>query len=332
MEHDTKQKVASEQVRQLRSDFRQAVLKSTARELQKQEVAHVKQHVATLDSSIEGFDGRSGFDDELFDARLSRISQQVEILNVSIDNFTISDFLTDLKKGVVFTPNVDHLMKLQRDQEFVEAYKQADFRVCDSQVLVYASKFLGTPIKAKISGSDLFPRFCEHHKDNENIKIFLLGGAEGVPQRAQKRINYKIGRRIIVAAHSPSFGFEKDEAECQAIIDMIKQSDANVLVVGLGAPKQEKWIARYRHHLPNIDIFLAVGASIDFEAGNKPRAPQFISELGLEWMYRLASEPRRLWKRYLVDDLPFLLLLLREKLSRLRQNSLPPTTYGEAAD
>lgn len=333
MEHDTKQQVASGQVKQLRLDLRRAALQSTARELQRQEVVHAKQHVAALDSSVEGFDSRSKFDDDLFDARLSRISQQVEILNVPIDNFTISDFLSSLKKGVVFTPNVDHLMKLQRDQEFVEAYKQADFRVCDSQVLVYASKFLGTPIKAKISGSDLFPRFCEHHKDNEHIKIFLLGGAEGVPQRAQKRINQRIGRKIVVSAHSPSFGFEKDEAECQAIIDMIKQSDANVLVVGLGAPKQEKWIAKYRHYLPNIDIFLAVGASIDFEAGNKPRAPQFVSELGLEWMYRLASEPRRLWKRYLLDDLPFVLLLLREKMNRLRQNDLPTTAaYGEVAD
>jgi N-acetylglucosaminyldiphosphoundecaprenol N-acetyl-beta-D-mannosaminyltransferase len=131
-------------------------------------------------------------------------------------------------------------MKLQKDPSFMEAYSKADYRVCDSQVLMFASKFLGTPIKAKISGSDLFPMFCDHHRHNEHIKIFLMGGAEGVAERAKKRINARIGREIIVQAHSPSFGFEQDEAECQKILDLIRQSPANVLVVGVGAPKQEK--------------------------------------------------------------------------------------------
>ncbi|HEY9879250.1 MAG TPA: WecB/TagA/CpsF family glycosyltransferase [Leptolyngbyaceae cyanobacterium] len=287
MEHNSTQRVSSEQVQQLYREFRKAALTSTARELQKQQQVHLQ--------------------------------QQVEILNVPIDNLSINEFLGGLKRGVVFTPNVDHLMKLQKDTEFVEAYSQADYRVCDSQVLMMASKFLGTPIKAKISGSDLFPSFCEHHKDNENIKIFMLGGAEGVAAKARRNINARIGREIIVAAHSPSFGFEKSEEECQAILEMIRQSSANVLVVGVGAPKQEKWIAKYRDQLPNIDIFMAVGASIDFEAGNKPRAPQLMSDLGLEWLYRLSTEPQRLWKRYLVDDLPFFWLLLKEKMQRLRR-------------
>ncbi|WP_272064715.1 WecB/TagA/CpsF family glycosyltransferase [Oscillatoria sp. CS-180] len=214
----------------------------------------------------------------------------------------------------MFTPNVDHLMNLRVDPEFVEAYKTADYRVCDSQILVYASRFLGTPIKAKISGSDLFPNFCEHHRDNRDIKIFLLGGAEGIPQRAQFNINRRIGRDIIVEAHSPTFGFEKSEAECRKIIEMIRRSSANVLVVGVGSPKQEKWIAKYQNQLPNIDIFMGVGAAVDFEAGNKIRAPKFISELGLEWLYRLVSEPKRLWKRYLVKDIPFVWLLIQQKL------------------
>ena len=247
------------------------------------------------------------------------IAKRIEILDVGIDNLAIDEFLNTLRRGVVFTPNVDHLMRLREDQEFVEAYNSADFRVCDSQILMYASKFLGTPIRAKISGSDLFPMFCEHHRDNPDIKIFLLGGAEGVPQRAQQRINQRIGREIIVAAHSPSYGFEKDEAECERILDMIRNSPANVLLVGVGAPKQEKWIAKYQKQLPNIDIFMGVGAAIDFEAGHKPRAPKWISEVGLEWLYRLVSEPRRLWKRYLLQDLPFLGLLMQQKLKLISQ-------------
>lgn len=286
MEHKSVQRVPSEQVQQLYREFRKAALTSTARELQKQQQVHLQKHV--------------------------------EILSVPIDNLSISEFLGNLKQGVVFTPNVDHLMKLQKDNEFVEAYSHADYRVCDSQVLMLASKFLGTPIKAKISGSDLFPSFCEHHKDNEYIKIFMLGGAEGVAAKARRNINERIGREIIVAAHSPSFGFEKSEEECQAIVEMIRQSSANVLVVGVGAPKQEKWIAKYKDQLPNINIFMAIGASIDFEAGHKPRAPQLMSNLGLEWLYRLSTEPQRLWKRYLVDDLPFFWLLLKEKMTRLK--------------
>ncbi|NEQ43598.1 MAG: WecB/TagA/CpsF family glycosyltransferase [Leptolyngbya sp. SIOISBB] len=249
-------------------------------------------------------------------ALAKRIEKRIKILDVDIDSFAVDEFLNNLNKGVVFTPNVDHLMRLREDQEFVKAYDAADYRVCDSQILLYASKFLGTPIRAKISGSDLFPMFCEHHRHNPEIKIFLLGGAEGIPQRAQECINQRIGREIIVAAHSPSFGFEKDEAECQRILDMIRSSSANVLIVGVGAPKQEKWIAKYQNQLPNIDIFMGVGAAIDFEAGNKPRAPRWVSEAGLEWLYRLMSEPRRLWKRYLLQDIPFVWLLLKQKMKR----------------
>jgi N-acetylglucosaminyldiphosphoundecaprenol N-acetyl-beta-D-mannosaminyltransferase len=242
----------------------------------------------------------------------------VKILNVEIDNITLDDFLGQLSSGVVFTPNVDHLMKLQHDPEFVAAYDQADYRVCDSQVLMYAARFLGERIKDKISGSDLLPAFCEYHRYNEQTRIFLLGGAEGIPQRARDNINRRTGREIIIAAHSPSYGFEKNPEECDAIIEMINHSRANVLVVGVGAPKQEVWIAKYRKSLPHIEIFLAVGAAIDFESCHKQRSPRVISQMGLEWLYRLVSEPHRLWKRYLVDDLPFFKLLIEQRRSSRR--------------
>ena len=285
MEPEFQQKVSSAEVKQLYKEFRKAALESTARELQKQEYEHFR--------------------------------QRVEILDIPIDNIGVTDFLNQLKQGVVFTPNVDHLMKLQKDADFQKAYSKADYRVCDSQILMFAAKFLGTPIKAKISGSDLFPMFCEHHRDNEAIQIFILGGAEGVADRARQRINQRIGRDIIVETYSPSFGFEKNEEECAAIVNMVRRSSANVLVVGLGAPKQEIWIAKYKDQLPNIDIFLAVGASIDFEAGNKPRAPKLMTDLGLEWLYRLLIEPSRLWKRYLFDDMPFLWLILQKRFQQL---------------
>ena len=244
----------------------------------------------------------------------------VDFLNVSIHNTTTKELLQDLNHhgGVVVTPNVDHLVKIQSDRELLKAYYSSDYRVCDSKVLQYISSFLGNPIQEKISGSDFFPAFYEYNKDNEDIKIFLLGAKEGIAQQALENINQKVGREIVVAAHSPSFGFEKNEQECQDIIERIKYSEATVLAVGVGAPKQEKWIAKYRHQLPSIKIFLAIGATIDFEAGNVKRSPQVMSDIGLEWLYRLGSEPNRLWKRYLVDSLPLFWLVGQQKLNKYK--------------
>jgi len=212
------------------------------------------------------------------------------------------EVLDCLQQGVVFTPNVDHLVKLQKDQLFNEVYSVADYRLCDSKILIYAAKFLGSPIREKISGSDFFPAFYEYHRRNLGIKLFLLGAQTGVAAKAQCRINSKIGREIVVGSYSPPFGFETDAAECDRIIQMVNASGATVLAVGVGSPKQEKFIYTYKDRFSTIKIFLAVGATIDFEAGQVNRAPKWASDAGLEWLYRLLLEPKRLWKRYLLDD------------------------------
>lgn len=239
----------------------------------------------------------------------------VKILNLSIHNLTTQDLLESLHEGVVFTPNVDHIVKLQRDPLFFDVYCSADYRVCDSKILMIASKFLGKPLKEKISGSDFFPAFYKYHRNNEDIKIFLLGAKAGVALKAQQKINEKVGRKIIVGTYSPPFGFEKDPRECAEILKRVQKSGATVLAIGVGAPKQEKFIHKYKHQLSNIKIFLAIGATIDFEAGNIQRAPKWVSEVGLEWLYRLVAEPKRLWKRYLIEDPSFLWLVLMQKLN-----------------
>ncbi|MEM6254296.1 MAG: WecB/TagA/CpsF family glycosyltransferase [Cyanobacteria bacterium P01_D01_bin.156] len=250
------------------------------------------------------------------------LGETVNILDVEIDNISRYTLLARLttEGGAVVTPNVDHLMKLQHDPEFREVYRAFDFRVCDSKILMYAAQFLGTPIQDKISGSDLLPWFCDYNKNNPDIKIFMLGAAEGIAKLAQQKINDRIGREIVVEAHSPSYGFEKSPEECDKIIQMICESSANVLVVGVGAPKQEKWIVKHRDRLPNIKTFLAVGAAIDFEAGHKPRSPEFVTELGLEWLYRTMSEPKRLWRRYLIEDMPFFGLVFQQWLAMRKQS------------
>lgn len=242
--------------------------------------------------------------------------KQVNILSISIDNFSMSEILEKLKLGgVVFTPNVDHLIKLQKDKDFHNIYNSADYRVCDSQVLMLAAKFLGQPLREKISGSDLFPAFYWYYRHDRNVKIFLLGGPPGVAEQARRKINAKVDRELVIDSYCPPFGFEKDEKECQRIVNLINKSGATVLAVGLGAPKQEKWIYDYKDQLENIKTFFAIGATIEFEAGHRQRAPKWVSIAGLEWLFRLLLEPKRLWKRYLVEDLPFLLLVLKQKFN-----------------
>lgn len=243
--------------------------------------------------------------------------KEIDILNVSIDNIGFNELLAKLRHGgVVFTPNIDHLVKLQKDQEFYEIYQQADYRTCDSQLLLLASRFLGTPLQEKISGSDLFPAYCKLYAKSNDVKIFLLGGKEGAAEAAQQKINQEVDSNIIVDTYCPPMGFEHDPEECAKIIEIINNSEANVLAVGVGAPKQEKWIAQHKNQLDHkIKTFFAIGATIDFEAGLTNRAPSWISKAGLEWLYRLLAEPKRLWKRYLIDDPVFFFLIALQRFN-----------------
>lgn len=242
---------------------------------------------------------------------------RIRILNVEIDNISQEELLEQLKRGVLVTPNVDDIMKHQRDEEFHRYASQAEFCVCDSKIVLLASKFLGKPLKEAIPGSGFFPKYCEYHKDDDT-KIFLLGAKEGVGEKAKRRINQRIGREIVVGSYSPPFGFEKDEKECEHIVEILSKSSANVVLVGLGNPKQTKWIYKYKDRLSNIDVFLALGATIDFEAGNVKRAPKLVQKLALEWLYRLYKEPKRMYRRYLIEDMPFFWLLLKQKLGKYK--------------
>lgn len=235
-------------------------------------------------------------------------------LNTNIQVITQHELLKELKKGVVITPNVDHLVKLQKDKEFYEVYKKAEWVICDSKILYILSKLLKTPLPEAIPGSSFFTAFYEYHQNDPNCKIFLLGAAEGIAIKAMERINQKVGRNIVVGAHSPSYGFEKKPEECEKLVHMINESGANVLLVGVGAPKQEKWIMKYRNEMPGIDIFMGLGATIDFEAGTLKRAPILWQKIGMEWLYRCLKEPKRLFKRYFVDDMQFFYYFTKQLL------------------
>lgn len=243
---------------------------------------------------------------------------KIKILNVELVNISDEELLSQLKKGVLVTPNVDQIVKMQTDGEYYDIVRRAEWCVCDSKILLLSSRLLGTPLKDAVPGSSFFPTFYEYHKDDENCKIFLLGAREGVAQIAMERINKKVGRPIVVGAYSPSFGFEENEEENKEIHKMINESGANVVLVGVGCPKQEKWIDAHKAMMPGVDIWMALGATIDFEAGNIKRAPMIWRELCMEWFYRFLQEPRRMYKRYFVDDPKFFWYLLKQMLGRYK--------------
>jgi exopolysaccharide biosynthesis WecB/TagA/CpsF family protein len=244
--------------------------------------------------------------------------RSVRILNVDIDDIVEHELLEELVSGIVMTVNVDFIMKMQRDREFWQLHNAADYVVADGQLVVAASRLLGTPLRARVAGADLFPAFYTYHRSDPDIRIFVLGAAPGVANEVMKRVNRIVGREMIVGAISPSYGFESNEAECRTIVGAINRSGATVLAIGVGAPKQEKWIARWRGQLHQVRIFLPIGATLDFEAGRLPRAPELFQKIGLEWFFRLIVEPRRLWRRYLIDDPPFFWLLLLQRIGRYR--------------
>ncbi len=241
------------------------------------------------------------------------MKRTVKLLNIDILNISTEELLQSFDEGVLITPNVDHLVKLQKDAELYQIYQQTDWVICDSKIVQLGLKFLGKPVKEVIPGSSFFPAYYNFHRNNEAVNIFLMGAAGGIAEKAAAKINQKVGREMVIGHHSPTYGFEKNEQECLDIVDKINQSGATVLVVGVGAPKQEKWIFKYKHLMPGVKVFMALGATIDFEAGTLKRAPVLMQKLSLEWLYRMWKEPGRLWKRYMVDDLPFFTLIFKEK-------------------
>lgn len=243
---------------------------------------------------------------------------RMKFLNTEIDNLTMEEAILEIDKLIlnkkpsyVVTPNVDHIVKLEHDKEFQNVYKEADLILTDGMPLIWISKLKACPIKEKVSGSDLFPKVCQLSSE-KGYKLFLLGAAEGIAVKASENLKSKFRGLNIVGTYSPSYGFENKKEEVEKIIKTINEAKPDILAVGLGAPKQEKFICKYKDKL-NVPISLAIGASIDFEAGNIERAPKWMQKSGLEWFYRLCKEPKRMFKRYLVDDLKIFRLAMKYK-------------------
>ena len=232
---------------------------------------------------------------------------RMRFMNTEVDNLTMSEALQAIDELIkaddcsyVVTPNVDHIVQLETNKELQDVYANASLILTDGKPLIWISKMYKTPIKEKISGSDLFPLLCEM-AGKKGYKMFFLGAAEGVAAKAASNLMKRYEGLDVVGTYSPPFGFENDEEEMNKIKDMIHTAKPHILIVGLGCPKQEKFMYHHCREL-GVPVSLGLGASLDFEAGNVKRAPKWMADHGLEWLFRITQDPKRMAKRYLIDD------------------------------
>lgn len=200
----------------------------------------------------------------------------------------------------VVTPNVNLTLRHQSDASFRRIVHHADLTICDGQPLVRFSRLFRKPLPERVAGSDLVFQMFAAAVPEMPLKVFLLGAAAGVAEVARDNIHQRWDGVQVVGTCSPDMGFENDREQNRRIVQQINDSEADVLVIGLGAPKQETWAFDHRFEL-NPAVALCVGGTIDFLAGEQIRAPRIVQRLGIEWVWRMATNPGRLAKRYFVD-------------------------------
>ncbi len=222
--------------------------------------------------------------------------------------------------GYVVTPNVDHLVHVRRDPSLCRIYQRAILSLPDGAPLVWLSKLLGQPVREKVSGSDLLLPLLRA-AEKADVPVFILGSRVDVVNRAIAEATKVLPGLRIVGSASPKVHVDGDQQEVADALAAGHRAGARLVLVALGSPKQEIVMFRHGWRLPEA-TFVGVGASIDFLAGAVRRAPQWVSRAGLEWAYRLRQEPRRLWRRYLVDGPTVLPVLASMALRRLRGTSL----------
>jgi N-acetylglucosaminyldiphosphoundecaprenol N-acetyl-beta-D-mannosaminyltransferase len=211
----------------------------------------------------------------------------------------------------VVTPNADHTIMLQEHQGLREAYRDADLVLADGFPVILASRLLGRSLPERVAGSDLVPALFDAADPKRPLRTFLLGAAPGVADRASERIEASWPGVEVVGTYSPPFGFEHDEIEQERMLTRVRTAQPDILVVGLGAPKQEIWVHEHSGEIA-APVVLCVGATIDFLAGERSRAPRWLQRIHLEWFYRMMGEPRRLFWRYAKDAWVFPQLVWRE--------------------
>ncbi|CUB00087.1 WecB/TagA/CpsF family glycosyltransferase [Thiomonas bhubaneswarensis] len=215
------------------------------------------------------------------------------------------------ERGLVITPNVDHIVTVQQRPEVRQIYRGARFLFADGMPLIWASRLIrGKALPGRVTGADLLPALCAQ-AEAMGLSVAFVGGMPGIAARAAEVMRARHPALRVVAVHCPPFGFEADAAQTQEIIELCRATRPDLLFFGVGAPKQEIWS---HAHLDQLDVgmVLCIGAALDFAAGTLQRAPQWMQRSGLEWLWRMAQDPRRLIRRYLLRDTAFVAIALRE--------------------
>lgn len=241
---------------------------------------------------------------------------RIKFMNTEIDNLTMAETLSSIedlilqkKNAYIVTPNVDHIVKLETNALLKASYSEANLILTDGKPLVWASKIYRKPIKEKVSGSDLFPELCKLAAE-KHYSMFFLGAKEGVAARAAENLKIQYPGLDVVGCYAPPWGFENDSAELDKIEKMIKDANPRILILALGCPKQEIFAYQFRNRF-NVPVSLCLGATLDFAAGKVKRAPRWMANAGLEWLYRIYQEPSRMFRRYVLEDWKFVKLFVK---------------------
>jgi N-acetylglucosaminyldiphosphoundecaprenol N-acetyl-beta-D-mannosaminyltransferase len=242
----------------------------------------------------------------LRDANADRIAiGHVLVDNYSFEQATSAIITYALSGGApayVVTPNAQHVVLLDRNRLLREVYHNADLIVPDGISLLLAARVFGKRLRQRVTGVDLFQSLCELAAQN-NLRVFLLGGRPGSADltAATMKRQYPM---LQISTWCPPFGFENDPDEARRMADAVHRAQPDLLFVGLGTPKQEKWI--FEHGLKlGAAVTVGVGGTFEMVGGIVSRAPLGIQKLGLEWLHRLLMEPRRMWRRYLIGNIQF---------------------------
>ena len=234
-------------------------------------------------------------------------TNRIPFLNTFVDNLTAAEAKACVDQLIntegyhyVVTPNTDIVVKMQDDEELKRVCDNADLILTDGQIVVKLSRKTGYPIKERVCMTDFVWDVCDLATE-KGYKVFLFGGKEEVLEKATKRIRRRYPKLNIVDSYSPPFGFEKNEKQLNAANERIKASRADILIVFLGCPKQEIFIAANKDRYC-VPISITMGGCVDFIAGGVKRAPMWMQKVGLEWFFRFLQEPRRMFKRYFIDD------------------------------
>jgi len=244
-------------------------------------------------------------------------------MNIRIDDVAFSEaaekirgFAGEQGMHLVITPNADHIVKAEKDAAFRELFEKADLIVPDGMPLLWIADSLGCPLLERVTGADLLPEVCAFAQE-DGRRIFFLATDEKTVSAAVKQVKYAWPGIPAVGGYAPSMNFSEDAEESERILKKVAEFGTDILVVGLGAPKSEKWIAEHKDRL-QCHVALPFGAAVSFLAKEKRRAPKWMQRHGLEWFSRFLQEPVRLFRRYFIEDVKIFRLALKYRDRTIR--------------